>query len=225
MIMSPTSQPNNNNTELLTKSHQQQKQSSLRRRFLRPWFLFHRRLGTIVIALPIIWYALSGTLMGIARDFKLGLIYHFLQKWHSFQPLNRLTHQLINGLVSLSILALFISGIIIWRWTKKNISKKTNKTLLMRKFHSLLSPVFGAMGVIFAISGWTNVCLSHYSSESMYQLSRAVHNGSWLHYTWLHCSYNIIGGIGLMIVAITGLLSRRQDKTLIINTQKKKSQN
>lgn len=208
--MSQTSQ--SNSTDLLTKPDQPKK-SSLRRKFLRPWFLFHKRLGTIVIALPIIWYALSGTLIAIARDFNLEPVYRFFQKWHSLKPVNGLTYQLINGLVALSILALFISGIIIWQWTKKNKSKKTNKTLLMRQYHALISPVFGTTGVIFSISGWTNVYLSHHSSESMYQFSRAVHNGSWLHYTWLHCCYGVVCGLGLAIVAITGLLSRKQRKT------------
>ncbi len=207
--MSQTSQ--SNSTELSTKPDQLKKQSS-RREFLRRWILFHKRLGTIIIALPIIWYALSGTIIAIARDFHLDQIYGFFQQWHSFQPVNPLTYQVINGLVSLSILALFVSGLVIWRGTKRKKSKKPDKTPLMRKYHSLLSPLFGTMGVIFAISGWTNVCLSNHPSESVYQLSRTVHNGSWLHYPWLHCCYGVVCGLGLTVVAITGLLSPKRRK-------------
>ncbi|MEL4895568.1 hypothetical protein [Crocosphaera sp. Alani8] len=67
-------------TGLLTKPRQREKKLSLRRQFLGPLFSLHRRLGTIVIALPIIWYAVSGTLVAIARDFELDTAYRIFQQ-------------------------------------------------------------------------------------------------------------------------------------------------
>ncbi|MEL4895567.1 hypothetical protein [Crocosphaera sp. Alani8] len=105
-----------------------------------------------------------------------------------------------------------MSGIIIWWWTQTKKAKNPRKNLLMRHYHSTLSPILGTMAAVFALSGWTNVWLSHYSNESLYQLSRAIHNGSWLNYVWLHCSYNVFGGLGLALVVITGILSSRRQK-------------
>ncbi|MEA5510407.1 hypothetical protein VB715_11585 [Crocosphaera sp. UHCC 0190] len=196
-------QPKQNSPQLLTKPDQGQKVSFPHQGSLRQWVLFHKRLGTIVIALPIVWYALSGSLIAIGRDFELEWLYSFFQRWHSFQPVNEFTYQVINGFVAFSILALFVTGIGIWRSTREGKSPKPNQNV--RKYHHIVSPVFGSVGFIFAITGWTNVLLRQ-APESVYQLSRAIHNGSWLNATWLHCFYDIVCGLGISFLTITGLL-------------------
>lgn len=202
-----------NRTNLLTKTVHKPSVSSSSSRFVRRCILLHKRLGTIVIALPIVWYALSGSLMTIARDFKLDKLYRFLQNWHSFQTVNGFTYQFINGLVACSILVLFLTGIVFWQNTRKGNSNKLRQKMPSRYYHRIVSQLFGLIAVIFAISGWTNALLSNYAPNSVYQLSRAIHNGSWLNVIWLHCCYGIVSGLALTVLTITGLLSAKRRKT------------
>jgi hypothetical protein len=133
-------QPKQNSPQLLTKPDQRQRVPFPPQRSLRQWILFHKRLGTIVIALPIVWYALSGSVIAIGRDLGLEGLYSFFQTWHSFQPVNEFTYQLINGFVAFSILVLFVSGIGIWGSTKKGKLHKRKQNI--RKYHHIVSPIF-----------------------------------------------------------------------------------
>ena len=81
-----------------------------------------------------------------------------------------------------------------------------------RYYHRIFSQLFGLIAVIFAISGWTNALLYNYAPNPVYELSRAIHNGSWLNIIWLHCSYGILSGLALSILTITGLLSAKRRK-------------
>lgn len=175
---------------------------------------FHRKAAPIVF-LPLLATAITGVIYRVGRSGGMsGAIAGQVMSIHTGEFLGEAIVPFYVLLSGLSLVAMVVTGLTMWRSRSGNSPKLTD-----RKIHNKLTPILFLPLAISAVTG-----VIYELGQDWFGLSReqanffmAIHQGSYLG-SFLRVVYVLLIGVGLVALLITGInmtgIFRRKRKSI-----------